>query len=47
MVNWFEWAKFEPEVDGRVDWTVTTTPEIAEGFVAALPRWLRYAGGAR
>jgi hypothetical protein len=46
MVNWFEWAKFEPEVDGRVDWTVTLDDEIREGFVQSLPRWLKF-GGAR
>ena len=43
MVNWFEWAKFEPEVDGRVDWTVTTDDDIRSGFLDAIPSWLRFA----
>jgi hypothetical protein len=40
MVSWFEWDKFEPEVDGHVDWTVTRDPALRRDFVAALPDWL-------
>lgn len=47
MVNWFEWAKFEPEVDDRVDWTVTTSDPVRTSFLAAIPDWLRFAGSAR
>lgn len=42
MINWFEWDKDEVEVKGRVDWTVTNTPELREAFTAALPDWFRY-----
>lgn len=45
MVNWFEWAKFEPEVGARVDWGVTGA--VREGFVAAIPSWLRFGRGPR
>lgn len=36
MVNWFEWDKEEQEVGGRVDWTVTRDPAMAQDFDAAL-----------
>jgi hypothetical protein len=42
MINWFEWDKDEPEVKGRVDWTITNTPQIREAFTAALPDWFQY-----
>ncbi|TLM88207.1 glycoside hydrolase family 26 protein [Pseudarthrobacter sp. NamE5] len=42
MINWFEWDKEEVEVKGRVDWTVTNTPDVRDAFTAALPDWLRY-----
>lgn len=42
MINWFEWDKYESEVDARVDWTVTDDPELRTAFTAALPTWLRY-----
>jgi hypothetical protein len=42
MINWFEWDKEETEVKGRVDWTVTNTPEIRTAFTAALPGWFSY-----
>ncbi len=42
MINWFEWDKYEPEVDARVDWTVTNNPQLRRAFTAALPDWLRY-----
>jgi hypothetical protein len=43
MVNWFEWDKFETEVNARVDWTVTQHPQIVEAFRAALPATLQFA----
>ncbi|MEV7429900.1 glycosyl hydrolase [Nocardioides sp. NPDC092400] len=43
MVNWFEWDKQEPEVDGRVDWRATVGP-VGEAFRTDLPDWLRFAG---
>ena len=43
MVNWFEWNKHEAEIDGVVDWTTTSTPAVADAFVADLPGWLHYA----
>jgi Glycosyl hydrolase family 26 len=42
MVNWFEWDKNEVEVKGKVDWTVTNTPQMREAFTSSLPGWLRY-----
>ena len=44
MINWFEWDKYEVEVDGRVDWGVTIDPGLRAAFRQALPDWLRYAG---
>jgi len=32
MIVWFEWRKFESEVGGFVDWSVTFNPELAEAF---------------
>lgn len=43
MVNWFEWDKQEQEVDGRVDWTVTRDPALANDFGAALGDRFRFA----
>jgi hypothetical protein len=43
MINWFEWDKDEAEVGGRVNWTVTDTPQVREAFAAALPDWLHFA----
>ncbi|MEO6397192.1 MAG: glycosyl hydrolase [Tepidiformaceae bacterium] len=37
MVNWFEWSKFEGEVNHEVDWTVSNEPSMAGRFAAALP----------
>jgi hypothetical protein len=42
MVNWFERDEDEVEVNGRVDWTVTKSPQVREAFTAALPDWLHY-----
>lgn len=38
MINWFEWRKFESEVGGVIDWTVTFNPELAQAFLNDLPR---------
>ncbi len=43
MINWFEWDKFEQEVDGRVDWGVTRSPALRASYRAALPDWARFA----
>jgi hypothetical protein len=45
MVNWFEWAKYEPEVKGEVDWTVTRKPLLRSAFAADLPDWVVTASG--
>ena len=45
MVNWFEWAKYEPEVKGKVDWTVTRKPLLRSAFAADLPDWVVTASG--
>ena len=37
MVNWFEWSKFEGEVNHEVDWTVSREPGMAGRFAASLP----------
>ena len=34
MINWFEWDKFETEINGRIDWTLTYDPEILNVFLA-------------
>jgi hypothetical protein len=43
MINWFEWRKFETEIDGEVDWRVTGSDELRAAFTAALPSHLRFA----
>lgn len=43
MINWFEWKKFEVEVDGDVDWTIGQDPQVATAFTADLPDWVRFA----
>lgn len=45
LIDWFEWDKYESEVGGPVDWTVTRSRAIRRAFRHALPSWLRY--GAR
>ena len=41
MVNWFEWEKFEVELDVKadVDWTAAQGQEIRDAYVADLPSW--------
>lgn len=38
MINWFEWQKFESEVDVVIDWGVTFDPELTKTFISDLPR---------
>lgn len=40
MINWFEWHKYESEIDADIDWRASGSPEIAEAFRADLPSWL-------
>jgi hypothetical protein len=42
MINWLERERDESEAAGKVDWRVTTSPQIRGAFVAALPSWLQY-----
>jgi hypothetical protein len=44
MINWFEWKKYEIEINDYVDWRAAGSPAIRNAFVADLPRWLNYAG---
>jgi hypothetical protein len=43
MINWFEWRKFESEIGGQVDWTVTQDATLHAAFQTALPDYLRFA----
>ncbi len=43
LIDWFEWRKFESEIGGEVDWTVTRDAEVRAEFQAALPSYLRFA----
>lgn len=43
MINWFEWRKFEIEINDYVDWRAAGSPAIKNAFVADLPDWLQYA----
>lgn len=43
MINWFEWEKFEPEVEEEVTWSVLRDQETRRAFRADLPEWLVYA----
>lgn len=41
MINWFELRKFESEVGGIIDWSVTFNSELARAFLNDLPyQWL-------
>ena len=46
MLNWFEWDKYEPEIAGRVDWTLTRDPVLRRAFARALPMWLVTGSGS-
>jgi hypothetical protein len=43
MINWFEWKKFEIEINDYVDWRAAGSPAIRNAFVSNLPDWLNYA----
>ncbi len=43
MINWFEWSKFETEVNAQVDWTVTQDAALLTEFKSAMPSYLRFA----
>ena len=36
IVNWFEWRKFEKEVDAVVDWRITADAGLRASFLAAM-----------
>ncbi len=36
IVNWFEWRKFEPEVNAIVDWRISADPGLRASFLAAM-----------
>jgi hypothetical protein len=43
MINWFEWRKYEIEINDFVDWRAAGSPAIRDAFVSDLPNWLNYA----
>jgi Glycosyl hydrolase family 26 len=43
MINWFEWKKYEIEINDWVDWRAAGSPTISHAFVGDLPNWLLYA----
>ncbi|MCI1649483.1 glycoside hydrolase family 26 protein [Bifidobacterium tibiigranuli] len=47
MINWFEWQKYEIEIDDTVDWRAAGSPHVRDAFVADLPTWLHYAQDVR
>lgn len=45
MINWFEWDKYESEVNAKVDWAVTDSPAQRAAFRKHLPTWLDFGHG--
>jgi hypothetical protein len=43
LVDWFDWRKFETEVDDVVDWRVSADPSIVATFLRDLPAGFRFA----
>ncbi|MCD7102111.1 glycoside hydrolase family 26 protein [Pseudoclavibacter sp. 13-3] len=43
MINWFEWRKFEIEINDIVDWRASGSEPVRQAFLADLPDWLLYA----
>lgn len=44
MINWFEWAKPEAEVDALIDWRLGSDPALARSLLAGVPQaWLLFA----
>ncbi|GII98577.1 glycosyl hydrolase family 26 [Sediminihabitans luteus] len=39
MINWFEWDKYEIEINDTVDWRAAGSPAVRDAFVADLPSW--------
>ncbi|WP_461473314.1 glycoside hydrolase family 26 protein [Microbacterium sp. HJ5] len=42
LVNWFEWVKYEPEVDDIVAWSALDEQSSRRAFIADRPDWLEY-----
>ncbi|MDQ1085222.1 MULTISPECIES: hypothetical protein [Microbacterium] len=42
LVNWFEWVKFEPEVNETVQWAVLDRVNSRNAFVDDLPDWVQF-----
>lgn len=43
MINWFEWRKFEIEINDTVDWRAAGSDETRDAFLTDLPDWLLYS----
>jgi hypothetical protein len=43
MINWFEWSKYETEVEAIVNWGVSKDAKLAGEFKRHLPSYLRFA----
>ena len=43
MVNWFEWEKYEVEIDDTVDWRAADSPSARDAFRNDLPDWVVHA----
>ncbi|MFF2489008.1 hypothetical protein ACFVSU_21595 [Microbacterium sp. NPDC058062] len=42
LVNWFEWVKFEPEVNDNVAWSALDDTTTRQAFITDLPRWVHF-----
>lgn len=42
MINWFEWRKYEIEINDDVDWRAGSTAKVTAAFRSDLPDWLKY-----
>jgi hypothetical protein len=42
LVNWFEWVKFEPEVNDVVHWAIMDDPDTRDAFLEDLPDWMSF-----
>ncbi len=45
MINWFEWRKYEIEINDTVDWRAADSPTTRDAFRSDLPDWLVFADG--
>ena len=43
MINWFEWNKYEVEINDTVDWRAAGSTAIRSAYLSDLPSWGRYA----